>query len=142
MAIPFQVTFDCADPDKLAGFWAAALGYKKQDPPQGYNSWEDWLKAHNIPQEMWNSASAIVDPEGKQPRIFFQQVPEGKIAKNRLHFDVNVSAGKPPEERRQTVLAEVERFVSLGAEQVGPMEQRGEFWVVMRDPEGNEFCLQ
>jgi hypothetical protein len=50
--------------------------------------------------------------------------------------------GTPAEERERRVLAEAERLAGLGATQVGPMRQRGEFWIVMRDPEGNEFCLQ
>jgi len=45
MAIPFQVTFDCADPDRLADFWAGVLGYKKQDPPAGYDTWPAFLAA-------------------------------------------------------------------------------------------------
>jgi hypothetical protein len=86
----------------------------------------------------------VVDPDGKGPRIYFQQVPEPKSVKNRVHLDVNVGGGHGTalEERRPHVDAEVERLVGLGATRQDPMEQRGEYWVVMRDPEGNEFCLQ
>src|SRR3954451_17087060 len=76
MAMTFQVTIDCADPDRLAKFWAAALGYQLQPPPEGFDTWIDFLKARGIPESLWNSASAIVDPAGAGPRIFFQQVPE------------------------------------------------------------------
>lgn len=59
MATGVQVAFDFADPDRLARFWAAALGYKLQDPPAGYGSWEDWTRERGIPEERWNEASAV-----------------------------------------------------------------------------------
>jgi hypothetical protein len=65
MATGIQVVFDCADPDGLARFWAEALGYKLQDPPPGYASWEDWARERGIPEERLNDASAIVDPDGR-----------------------------------------------------------------------------
>jgi len=83
MATDIQLVFDTADPDAQARFWAAALGYTIQDPPQGFDTWEAFLTAQGVPEEEWNSASAITDPDGKGPRIYFQKVPEGKAAKNR-----------------------------------------------------------
>ena len=144
MATSFQVTFDCADPNRLAQFWAEALGYKMQEPPAGYSTWEAWLAAHNIPEDQWNSASAIIDPDGRGSRIYFQQVPEPKTVKNRVHLDVNVGGGAQTaiDERRAKVGQEVERLIALGATKVREVEQRGEYWVMMTDPEGNEFCLQ
>jgi hypothetical protein len=144
MATAFQVTFDCADPDRLATFWAAALGYQKQDPPPGYATWPDFLAAQGIPEDQWDSASAIVDPAGAGARFFFQRVPEPKTAKNRMHLDVNVGGGlnTPVAERRVRVDAEAERLTGLGATRLGAREQHGEYWVVLADPEGNEFCLQ
>jgi hypothetical protein len=144
MATPFQVTFDCADPDGLATFWASAIGYQIPSPPDGFATWEDFLRDHGIPEEQWNAASAVEDPDGVGPRIYFQRVPEGKTAKNRVHLDVNVGGGRktPIEERRTRVDAQVVRLVSEGATKVGPVDERGEYWVVMQDPEGNEFCLQ
>ena len=144
MATNVQMVIDCADPDRLAKFWAAALGYKLQDPPDGYATWEEFLRAMEIPEEDWNSASAVVDPEGKGPRVYFQRVPEGKVVKNRVHLDLNVGGERdqPMEKRKSNVDAEAERLVGEGAAKVRPMEQRGEYWVVMQDPEGNEFCLQ
>ncbi len=143
MATTVQVTFDCADPDRLATFWASALGYRKDDPPEGYESWEAFLKANGVPEE-WNSASAIIDPDGVGPRIYFQRVPEPKTVKNRLHLDVNVGGGRgtPAEERRRRVYAEVDRLAGEGATKMRVHDDDGEFWVVMTDPEGNEFCLQ
>ena len=144
MATPVQVTFDCADPDRLATFWATALGYKKQDPPTGYATWPEFLAAQGVPENRWNAASAIIDPAGRGPRIYFQQVPEPKTAKNRVHLDVNVGGGRdtPDDERRGRVNAEVERLLGAGATRLRACAEHGEYWVVMHDPEGNEFCLQ
>lgn len=142
MAVPFQVTYDCADPDAEGRFWAEVLGYREQPPPEGYPDWFAFLREREVPEEQWNSASAIVDPDGKGPRLYFQQVPEAKAGKNRVHLDVNVSTGLPSEERRNRVDAEVERVMGLGASKVRAQEELDEYWVVMQDPEGNEFCLQ
>ena len=144
MATPVQVVIDCADPARLAGFWADALGYEIQAPPEGFDTWEDALRAWGVPEDAWNSRSAIVDPDEAGPRIFFQQVPEQKTVKNRVHLDVNAGGpqGTPPEERRRRVEAEAERLASLGASVFREVEERGEHWIVMQDPEGNEFCVQ
>jgi len=139
-----QVVFDCSDPARMASFWAAALHYKLQDPPPGFDSWPAWLKAQGIPESEWNSASAVVDPEGRGPRIYFQRVPEGKVVKNRVHLDLNVGGPRtaPPEERRRGIDAEVDRLVALQARKVKALEERGEYFVNMLDPEGNEFDVQ
>lgn len=144
MATSFQVTIDCADPDRLARFWAEVLGYKIQDPPSGYATWQAFLEAQGVPESEWNSASAIVGPDGKDTRIFFQRVPEPKTTKNRVHLDVNVGGGPTVAlaDRRPRVDGAVERIVGHGATRVGPVEERDEYWVVLRDPEGNEFCVQ
>ena len=144
MATGIQVVFDCADPDSLARFWAAALGYQLQSPPEGFDSWEQWLVAQGIPEDDWNSASAVVDPHGGGPRIYFQRVPEPKTVKNRVHLDLNVSSGRsaPLEDRKREVDAEVQRLEGLGATMLYPHEDLGEYHVTMADPEGNEFCVQ
>jgi hypothetical protein len=144
MATAIQVVFDCTDPARLAAFWAATLGYTLQDPPDGMATWEEWLTAQGIPEDQWNNASAIIDPDGHRPRIFFQHVPEPKTVKNRVHLDVNVSGDHTDDadEGRQRITAEVERLRTLGATQIAVFEERGEYWIVMADPEGNEFCLQ
>jgi hypothetical protein len=79
-------------------------------------------------EENWASA---VDPAGRGPRLRFQVVPEGKVAKNRMHLDVGVTdrAG------------EVDRLLGLGGRRVRDVEEDGEAWTVMHDPEGNEFCI-
>ena len=142
MAYSVQVTFDCADPDALARFWADALGYVVQPPPPGHESWPDFLASIGVPESEWGSASAVVDPDDKGPRLFFQRVPEGKTAKNRVHLDVNVGAGLDGAERRAKAEAEAERLANLGATELRRAEEHGEFWIVLRDPEGNEFCVQ
>ena len=144
MATAIQVVFDCAEPDVLARFWAGMLGYMVQPSPEGFESWEVWLESMNIPKERWNEASAVVDPEGKGPRIYFQRVPEAKSVKNRVHLDVNAGGprGTPDAERRANVAASVERALSLGARVLYEGEQDGEQWVTLADPEGNEFCIQ
>ncbi|MGZ4650831.1 MAG: VOC family protein [Kineosporiaceae bacterium] len=143
MAITPQVTFDCADPERLARFWAAVLGYELQAPPEGFADWPAALRAWGVPESEWNSANAVVDPEGVGPRIFFQRVPEPKAGKNRVHLDVPVSDGPgiPVERKREQVRAGVERVAALGAREVRDVEEQGSFWTVMRDPEGNEFCV-
>ena len=145
MATGVQVVIDCADPAQLAQFWATALHYKVEDPPEGFATWEAWLADAGIPESEWNSASALVDPDGAGPRIYFQRVPESKVVKNRVHLDLNVSAKREvgAEEGRRRVDAEVERLTGVGATVARPGgEERGEYWVVMQDPEGNEFCVQ
>jgi len=145
MATSIQIVFDTADPDRQARFWAEALGYQLQPPPPGFDSWTAFLRDQGVPEERWDDASAIVDPEGRGPRIYFQRVPEGKTAKNRMHLDLNVSGdpGTTLEERKRRIGAEVARLRALGASDVrGPMEHEGEYWVRMNDPEGNEFCVQ
>ncbi len=144
MAFRIQVVFDCRDPDTLARFYAEALHYKLQDPPGGYQTWNAFLKAQGVPEEDWDSASAIVDPEGKGPRVYFQLMDTPKPDKNRLHLDINASGGLkvPLHERKGQVDREVERLLKLGARKDHELEDGYEYCVVMNDPEGNEFCVQ
>jgi len=144
MAVGVQVVIDCADPARLAEFWAAVLGYKVQDPPPGFDSWEAFLTAQGVPESEWNSASAIVDPSGPGPRVYFQRVPEPKTVKNRVHLDVNIGGGRetPLEERRARAHAESQRLQQLGATELRVNDEWRGFSIVMQDLEGNEFCLQ
>ncbi|MFG2195960.1 VOC family protein [Streptomyces sp. NPDC048639] len=144
MARDIQITFDCADPAGLSAFWAEALGYQLQDPPEGFESWEQALDAMGVPPEKRNDASAVVDPEGSGPRLFFQRVPEGKQAKNRVHLDVRGAPGLEGDARMAALEAEAERLVSRGAtwlQRHEPAPPLGAGHIVMADPEGNEFCL-
>jgi hypothetical protein len=137
-----QVTFDCADPRALSLFWNAVLGYDLPPPPPGFGSWDDF--SASLPPEQRNAASASEDAAGRGPRLFFQRVPEGKSAKNRLHLDVRVAPGLQGEERMAALESECERLVALGATRVQrhePAPPMSHGFLVMRDPEGNEFCL-
>ncbi len=144
MGIPIQVTFDAADPAALAEFWVVALGYVVQPPPAEFESWDEWATAMGIPEENWNDARAIVDPAGDGPRVFLQKVPEPKTAKNRVHLDVNAGGGHSVDfaDRVDAVDRHVDTLLDLGGRKVEAFNQRGEYWVVMQDPEGNEFCVQ
>ncbi|MGU3585920.1 VOC family protein [Rhodococcus sp. C26F] len=144
MARDIQITFDCADPAALADFWADALGYELQKPPGNFVSWDDALDAMGVPLERRNDASGIVDPDEAGPRLFFQKVPEGKQAKNRMHLDVRAAPGLDGAERMAALQAEAERLVARGAtrlERHDPAPPFGAGHIVMADPEGNEFCL-
>jgi catechol 2,3-dioxygenase-like lactoylglutathione lyase family enzyme len=139
-----QVTFDAGDPARLSRFWAAALGYELDAPPEGFESWDAALAAWGVPEDQRNSASAIHDPQGDGPRVFFQQVPEPKAAKNRVHLDVRAAPGLDGEERMAALEAECDRLVGLGAtreQRFEPEPGRTRGHLVMHDPEGNEFCL-
>lgn len=140
-----QVTFDCADPGALAEFWCEVLGYQLQPPPPGFAGWDQALDAWGIPPEDRNARSAAVPPEGRAgPRMFFQRVPEGKTAKNRMHLDVRAAPGTVGDERMTALDAEAARLVDLGATRLRRVDPDGRMetgFVVMQDPEGNEFCL-
>jgi hypothetical protein len=122
----FQVTFDCADPERVGRFWCEVLGYVV---PPSVTSGGGWF--------------ACTDPTGVGPRLFFQRVPEGKVVKNRLHLDVRVGTGLVGEERLAVLQAERARLEALGATcfQVLIADEENESCIVMQDVEGNEFCL-
>ncbi len=116
-----------------------------QPPPPGFDSWDAALEAWGVPPENRNDRSAAVPLEGGSgPRLFFQKVPEGKSAKNRVHLDVRAAPGLTGEERMTALDEAATRLVELGAtvhqrhEPAPPMSQG---FLVMLDPEGNEFCL-
>lgn len=152
MSVEIQVTFDAHDPRALSMFWRDVLGYVHPAPPgvelgegdDPLDAWDEFLDRMNVPVEERNSRSAVVDPEGRGPRLFFQQVPEGKTAKNRVHLDVRAAPGLKGEQRMAALEAECERLVGLGAARVQRFEAEpylSDGFIVMRDPEGNEFCL-
>ena len=139
-----QVTFDCADPAALAAFWAEVLGYELQAPPPGFATWDEALDAWGVPAEARNSRSAVVDPSGTGPRLFFQQVPEGKTVKNRVHLDVRAAPGLTGDARMDALAQEADRLVTLGATVVRRVEPDGAMesgFITLQDPEGNELCL-
>jgi hypothetical protein len=115
-----QVTFDCANPATLAAFWSEVLSY----PP---------------PAILDEDHAIIGDPKDVHPPLFFQRVPEAKVAKNRVHLDVHVGSGSG--NRRPQIDSEADRLVGLGARRLHSVPGDGGYFVVMQDPEGNEFCL-
>jgi Glyoxalase-like domain len=117
-----ELAIDCADPGILARFWCSVLDYQVHDE-------DDGIVTIGPPGE----------PEGKNhlgpvpPTLTFARVPEGKTVKNRLHLDVS------PADREQD--EEVDRLLSLGARHADVGQSPGVSWVVLADPEGNEFCV-
>jgi predicted enzyme related to lactoylglutathione lyase len=107
------LVLDCADPDSLAEFWSAAIGYTTLGGAGSY--------------------VLLVDEAGQQPKLLLQRVDEPKVGKNRMHFDIETP----------NVDDEVARLEALGAQRRGSeaIEEHGTRWVVMADPEGNEFCV-
>jgi predicted enzyme related to lactoylglutathione lyase len=141
MGTKIQVTADCTDVTTVMAFWGRALGYEQEPPPPGYESWEAFATAQDIPRSQWRGA--LVDPAGVGPRLFFQTVPEPKTVKNRWHLDVEVTdRSQPAAEREAAVAAKVASLVALGATEVETVHEDGGLFTVMRDPEGNEFCVQ
>jgi hypothetical protein len=147
-----QITFDAHDPRALSSFWREVLGYVHPGPPgvhvpEGDDplvAWDDFLARIGVPEGQRNTRSAIEDPEGRGPRLFFQQVPERKVAKNRVHLDVRAAPGLSGAQRMAALEIECDRLVALGAtrlhrEEPAPPMSAG--FIVMADLEGNEFCL-
>jgi catechol 2,3-dioxygenase-like lactoylglutathione lyase family enzyme len=151
MTATWQLTIDCADPERLVAFWCEALGYVPEPAPPGWESWLAYWRSLGIPEEdlegAENGSGGIVDPTDRYPRIWFQPVPEGKAAKNRLHLDLKLTGGPlvvaDRAERKARVDAEVERLVALGASiaYVNAPDGANYYGVTLRDPEGNEFCV-
>ncbi|MGC3952848.1 MAG: VOC family protein [Propionicimonas sp.] len=141
MTPKFSVTMDAADPLALGEFWAVALGYVREPPPAPYQTWDEALVGWGLPPERWNDANAIVDPDGIGPRIFIQKVPEPKTVKNRVHLDVRVSVSRENKDMA-AIQAKADQLVAAGATQLEVFDDpvTGQ-WIVLRDPEGNEFCI-
>jgi catechol 2,3-dioxygenase-like lactoylglutathione lyase family enzyme len=113
-----HTTFDCGDAFTISTFWREVLGFT--DVP-------------GDPNEPGDQECMIVGPGG-EPRLLFVQVPEGKQVKNRVHFDL-----EPTDRSRDQ---EIERVVALGATPLHDLrEDDGSGWLVLADPEGNEFCI-
>lgn len=137
----FQVTFDCADPERVARFWCEVLGYVVPPPPEGFATWGEYERS--LPPERQGAGFVAMDPTGVGPRMYFQRVPEGKVVKNRVHLDVRVGTGLVGDERVAALEAECARLVALGAVrgQLLLADEYDESCLGMQDVEGNEFCL-
>jgi hypothetical protein len=150
MAVPtrFQLVVDCQHPEPLARFWAAALGYVLEAPPDGFTTWDDWRRDIGLPESdlgVGVGVDSIIDPAREGPRIWFRVEPDAKVVKNRLHLDIRVSGSRsePLAIRRQRVDAEAGRLSDLGAAATGVLTAEGldHYAMGMKDPEGNEFDI-
>ena len=115
-AIPiprFGLVVDCVDPDRLAQFWALALDYVNVGSAGAY--------------------VALYPRRGDGPKLLLQRVGEAKTVKNRMHLDIDAN----------DIHAEAARLAALGARRVidAPLHEHGTTWILMADPEGNEFCV-
>jgi hypothetical protein len=124
MARLHDVVFDSRHPASIARFWAAVLDGYQVAP---YDEAELARLCSDGVFDPEDDPNVVIEAPGGQPRIFFQLVPEPKIAKNRVHLDL----------RCECVEAELERLTELGASLVSEYDDH----LVLRDPEGNEFCL-
>src|SRR5688572_24113074 len=135
-----QVAIDCAEPHQLAAFYADGLGYEKERHDQrirqlldqGLITDADVVEVDGLPA--FATAAGCSDPTGARPRLLFQQVPEGKSAKNRVHLDFQMGSDGVRD-------STVERLLALGAKRLWDGQQGPHQWVTMADPEGNEFCV-
>ncbi|MEU0301904.1 VOC family protein [Streptomyces sp. NPDC006175] len=136
-----QITFDCAEPERVARFWCEVLGYVVPPPPEGFATWEAYERT--LPPERQGAGFVCMDPTGVGPRMYFQRVPEGKVVKNRVHLDVRVGTGLVGGERLAALEAECARLIPLGAKRVRLLvaDEYNESCLWMEDVEGNEFCL-
>ncbi|WP_420037499.1 VOC family protein [Streptomyces sp. cg28] len=148
MEMTVQLTIDCSDPQRMVAFWAEALGYVPEPPPSGHATWRAYWVSIGVPEAELPAGAgdvpeSIVDPEGRGPRVWFQQVPEPKADKNRWHFDLKVGGGRdvPLAVRAQRVKATVDRLVKAGATVLQTKDEpdTGSYVVALQDPEGNEF---
>ncbi|BCJ40079.1 glyoxalase [Actinoplanes ianthinogenes] len=135
MALRVDLTFDCVRAEELAGFWRVALGYVDESPPAPFATREEWVASFGEPAEDEGGGAWLQDPDGAGPRLVFLEVPEPKVAKNRLHIDVRVGKHGEPWPR---ILAKVEELRAIGGRVLTSFDGHH---VVMADPEGNEFCV-
>lgn len=142
----WQLTIDANDPPLLARFWAQALGYQPAPPTEPPTTWNAHYRDRLAGAPAY--PDRIFDPAGLRPPIWFQQVPEGKAGKNRLHLDLYPTGRDdtlPLERRAEIVDAKVAELVERGARVVrrerGADPEDGYYFVVLNDREGNEFCV-
>lgn len=139
MSPTLQIAIDAADPHAQNRFWAAVMDYEVEDHHDmieqvltaGYASEEDTIEIDG--RRAWKTAAASRARDGSGARLLFQQVPEPKTVKNRVHLDLHVDDGE-----RDAV---VERVIGLGATKLWDGRQGPQTWVTLADPEGNEFCI-
>lgn len=149
MTLHWKLVVDAHDPHAQAAFWGEVLGYEVEDNSalierllgfgavteaetvvfRGRRSFRDLIAVRH-PDDPYDEETGT----GLGRRLLFQRVPEPKSGKNRLHLDVHAAPGTRDEE--------LARLKALGAAEVRRVDERGGSWVLLTDPEGNEFCLQ
>jgi hypothetical protein len=149
MTADWQVVFDARSPHDLADFWATALGYQVEQNAAFIQQLLDAGVAQPSDTTVhngvlsWAELAAICHPDdvaerqhgtGAAHRVLFQQVPEGKTVKNRVHLDINVGP--------DAMKAEAARLEALGATVIAEVDAAGGHWLTLADPEGNEFDVQ
>jgi hypothetical protein len=151
--VTWHLTIDCNNPSRMVEFWAPALGYAVQPPPDGFATMNEWYLSIGVPEDELDpdgdGSDRIYDPKGSKPPIWFQPVPESKSVKNRLHIDIMIGGGRdvPLETRKERVDAKVAALVAAGATVIRrdpedldePLPNR--YARTLQDPEGNEFCV-
>ena len=138
MAHRIDLTLDCANAARLAEFWKLALGYEDEPPPAPFATREEWLAHFGGPENERDGGAWLHDPAGVGPRLSLMQVPEPKVAKNRLPIDIRVAGTGSTEERWDRICETVDRLKEAGGTVLAEFPQHH---VVMADPEGNEFCV-
>jgi hypothetical protein len=142
----WQLTIDANDPARLARFWEQALGYQPIPPTAPATTWNAHYRRRLGDEAAFDNR--LFDPAGVGPALWFQEVPETKAGKNRLHVDLYPTGrddALPLEQRIEIVEAKVGELIELGASV--ERRTRGDdpddlhYFVVMHDPEGNEFCV-
>lgn len=138
-----NIVFYAQDPARLAAFWSEVFGYPPADPD---GSFEAFLHSSGLTEDQVAKRAVAQDPTGEGPRFFFHHAiaPKAEDVRNRLHLDVSTTPGRTP--TPEELAAERDRLVDLGATLVRLIDQDWgpfhEHYFQMRDPEGNEFCLQ
>jgi len=135
MALRVDLTFDCAAAEPLAEFWKLALGYEVEPPPAPFATRDEWAASFGEPEEDEGGGAWLRDPAGVGPRLSFLEVPEPKVAKNRMHLDVRVGRS---DDQWTRILAKADELVAAGGRVLHTFEGHH---VTMSDPEGNEFCV-
>jgi len=142
----WQLTIDANDPARLARFWQHALGYQAVPPTEPDTTWHRHYRARLGGEAAFDNR--LFDPAGLRPPLWFQEVPESKAGKNRLHVDLYPTGRDNSlslQRRMEIVDAKVAELVELGAtvqdrtrhdDATDPV-----YFVVLHDPEGNEFCV-
>jgi Glyoxalase-like domain len=143
VAYTFQIVIDCADPHVLAEWWAETLGWQVEEQDEAFiRSMIEQGHATDADTRtyrgalVWRTGAAIhpdVEQSPARPRMLFQEVPEAKTVKNRVHLDIRVGDDDPAEVR--------ERLIARGATVLHGGQEGPHTWVTMADVEGNEFCV-